>query len=204
MDSSQHFTRSKARRKSISQDILSDVEPDDVAPETENSGIVRLQVKAARGPESLLLQLAGPPSAPTPAEGGSGDRSFGLLLAVASVGASGSRMDPVDPHQEGRMSFQLSLEFATRQLSLVQHSPTVASPVVRRRTPPLVSESVRRRPPTRATYTQKPYNSRRVFKLGGRVGHVSRHLRQLFKVKRSNVKVTRSRTKKNYVGDTRE
>ena len=32
---------------------------------------------------------------------------------------------------------------------------------------------------------------RRVFKLGRRVGHVTRHVRQLFKVKRS--KVTRSR-----------
>ena len=35
-------------------------------------------------------------------------------------------------------------------------------------------------------------NSRRVFKLGGRIGHVTRHVRQLFKVKRSKVKVTRS------------
>ena len=34
---------------------------------------------------------------------------------------------------------------------------------------------------------------RRVFKLGGRFGHVTRHVRQLFKVKRSKVKVTRSR-----------
>ena len=31
------------------------------------------------------------------------------------------------------------------------------------------------------------------FKLGGRVVHVTRHVRQLFKVKKSNVKVTRSR-----------
>jgi len=38
-------------------------------------------------------------------------------------------------------------------------------------------------------------NSRRVFRLGGKVGHVTRHVRQrqLFKVKRSNTKVTRSR-----------
>ena len=36
-------------------------------------------------------------------------------------------------------------------------------------------------------------NSRRVFKLGGRVDHVTRHVGQLFKVKRSKVKVTRSR-----------
>ena len=33
----------------------------------------------------------------------------------------------------------------------------------------------------------------RVFVLGGKVGHVPRHVRQLFKVKRSKVKVTRSR-----------
>jgi len=34
---------------------------------------------------------------------------------------------------------------------------------------------------------------RRVFILGGKVGHVTRHVRHLFKVKRSKVKVTRSR-----------
>ena len=34
---------------------------------------------------------------------------------------------------------------------------------------------------------------RRVFVLGGKVGHVARHVRQLFNVKRSNVNVTRSR-----------
>ena len=33
----------------------------------------------------------------------------------------------------------------------------------------------------------------RVFVLGGKVGHVTRHVRQLFKIKRSKVKVTRSR-----------
>jgi len=41
------------------------------------------------------------------------------------------------------------------------------------------------------------HNSRtdrhRVFKLGGKVGHVSRHVCQLFKVKRSKIKVTRLR-----------
>jgi len=35
---------------------------------------------------------------------------------------------------------------------------------------------------------------RRVFKFGGRVSHVTRHVLQLFKVKRSKVKVKRSRT----------
>jgi len=34
---------------------------------------------------------------------------------------------------------------------------------------------------------------RRVFILGGKVGHVTRNAGQLFKVKRSKVKVTRSR-----------
>ena len=34
---------------------------------------------------------------------------------------------------------------------------------------------------------------RRVFILGGKVGHVTRHAGKLFKVKRSKVKVTRSR-----------
>jgi len=36
---------------------------------------------------------------------------------------------------------------------------------------------------------------RRVFILGGKVGHVTRHVRELFKVKRSKVKVTKSRTR---------
>jgi len=34
---------------------------------------------------------------------------------------------------------------------------------------------------------------RRVFKLGSKVGHVTRHAQQLFKVKRSKIKVTKSR-----------
>ena len=34
---------------------------------------------------------------------------------------------------------------------------------------------------------------RRVFKLGSKVGHLTRHTHQLFKVKRSEVKVTKSR-----------
>jgi len=43
----------------------------------------------------------------------------------------------------------------------------------------------------------RTYNSRtdspRIFKLGGEVDHVTRHVRPLTKVKRSKVKVTRSR-----------
>jgi len=37
-------------------------------------------------------------------------------------------------------------------------------------------------------------NRHRIFELGGRVDQVTCHVRQLFKVKRSKVKVTRSRT----------
>jgi len=33
----------------------------------------------------------------------------------------------------------------------------------------------------------------RVFKVGGKVGHITRHVHQLFKVKRSKIKVSRSR-----------
>ena len=36
-------------------------------------------------------------------------------------------------------------------------------------------------------------DTRTVFKLGSKVGHVTRHTQQLFKVKRSEVKVTKSR-----------
>jgi len=36
-------------------------------------------------------------------------------------------------------------------------------------------------------------DGRRVFKLGSKVDHVTRHAQQLFKVKRSKVKVTKSR-----------
>ena len=44
--------------------------------------------------------------------------------------------------------------------------------------------------------THKSRTDRRrptVFKLGSKVGHVTRHTQQLFKVKRSEVKVTKSR-----------
>ena len=42
--------------------------------------------------------------------------------------------------------------------------------------------------------THKSRTDRRgIFKLGSKVGHVTRHELQLFKVKRSRVKVTRSR-----------
>ena len=42
--------------------------------------------------------------------------------------------------------------------------------------------------------THKARTDRRtVFKLGSKIGHVTRHTQQLFKVKRSEVKVTKSR-----------
>ena len=40
-------------------------------------------------------------SAPAPAEGGGGQGSCGSLLTVVSLGATGDRLDPVSPHQEG-------------------------------------------------------------------------------------------------------
>jgi len=45
---------------------------------------------------------------------------------------------------------------------------------------------------------------RTVFILGGKVGHVTRHVLQLFKVNRAKVKVTRSRTRNLRIGDARE
>ena len=42
---------------------------------------------------------------------------------------------------------------------------------------------------THKSRTDRP----RVFKLGSKVGHVTRHIQQLLKVKRSKVKVTKSR-----------
>ena len=50
-------------------------------------------------------------------------------------------------------------------------------------------------------------DTRTVFKLGSEVGHVTRHTQQLFKVKKSEVKVTKSRdvsADKNAVGLTRQ
>ena len=37
---SHHYTRSEALRPSVSQDVPSDVEPDDVTPATETAGSV--------------------------------------------------------------------------------------------------------------------------------------------------------------------
>ena len=43
------------------------------------------------------------------------------------------------------------------------------------------------------THKSRTDDRRTVFKLGSKVGHVTRHTQQLFKVKRSEVKVTKSR-----------
>ena len=143
-----HYTRSKARRTSPVSDTPSDIEPDDAAPETDTSGPVRLPVTAAEELGSMALQLAEPPSAPAIVEGedgGSGsDSSF---RAGVSLSAPGGQTDP----QFGPTSFtptelnlcRIRLHISTSQS---KSSPTVASPVVRRRTP-LLSESARRRPP---------------------------------------------------------
>ena len=42
------------------------------------------------------------------------------------------------------------------------------------------------------THKSRTYRHR-VFEIGSKVGHVTRHSQQLFKVKRSKVKVTKSR-----------
>ena len=85
-----------------------------------------------------------PSSAPAPAEGGSGQGSCGSLLAVVSLGATGDRLDPVSPHQKGRLVTRRTWSY--RHTSIWQQqlnlSPTVASPVVRRRSQ-LLPESFR-------------------------------------------------------------
>jgi len=75
---SQHFTRSKARRPSVSPEIASDVEPGNITSKSEESGTVRLSGTAAKELESVPQQLAEPPSAPATVEGrtgGSGSES---------------------------------------------------------------------------------------------------------------------------------
>ena len=69
MKSFEHFTRSKALKSRVSLDTASDVEPDDVTPESGKFGHRKVASQGCEGPESLPLQLAGPPSAPAPAEG---------------------------------------------------------------------------------------------------------------------------------------
>jgi len=92
MDSG-HFTRSQARKTSLVSDIPSDVEPDDVAPETVSSGPVRLPVTAAEKLESIPQKLAVPPSAPMEGvDGGIGSESS--LFAGVPLSAPGGQIDP--------------------------------------------------------------------------------------------------------------
>jgi len=90
---SSYFTRSKACRPSQTSDIPSDIEPDDVATETDISGPVRLPVTAVEKLESLPHQLAVPPSAPGEGvDGGIGSESS--LFAGVPLSAPGGQIDP--------------------------------------------------------------------------------------------------------------
>jgi len=83
-----HYTRSKANQEA---GVLKegDVEPDDVPSVTST---VRCKVKAARGPESMSAELAGPESVPS--GGGPGSLgSTGPLLAETTLGGSGGQAD---------------------------------------------------------------------------------------------------------------
>jgi len=78
----------------------------------DNSGIVRLPVKAARELESMPQQLAEPPSAPDPVEVEGGEiGSLSSLLAVALLSAPGGHVDPVSVIETGQTSFQPNAEF---------------------------------------------------------------------------------------------
>ena len=79
---SAYFTWSKAHRPSLTSDTPSDVEPDDVAPETVISGPVRLTVTAAEELESLPQELAVPPSATVEGEDGGSGLGNSLLAGV--------------------------------------------------------------------------------------------------------------------------
>ena len=89
----------------------SDVEPVDITPDTETSGFVRLQVTAAREPESVPQQLAEPPSAPAPVEGESGETGSGSSPRGVPPSAPGGRVDPV----EGQTCFMPISEFTPHQ-----------------------------------------------------------------------------------------
>ena len=116
----------------------SDVEPVDITPDTETSGFVRLQVTAAREPESVPQQLAEPPSAPAPVEGESGETGSGSSPRGVPPSAPGGRVDPV----EGQPCFMPISEFTPHQ-----YQPNLALSDSGVPGPPPLSESVRRRPP---------------------------------------------------------
>ena len=139
---SHHFTRSKALRPSVSQDVPSDVEPVDITPDTETSGFVRLQVTAAREPESVPQQLAEPPSAPAPVEGESGETGSGSSPRGVPPSAPGGRVDPV----EGQTCFMPISEFTPHQ-----YQPNLALSDSGIPGPPPDATAVGKRPTSSAT-----------------------------------------------------
>ena len=108
-----HITRSKASRPNLSNFDEGDVEPDDVAPGAathpvsvppSSHEIVRSQVEAVGGLESMSTELAEPvpvPATPSPEEtplpgGGPGTPgSVSPLQAGLPLGCPGSQTDPV-------------------------------------------------------------------------------------------------------------
>ena len=130
-----HFTRSKARRPNVSDSDEGDIEPDDVAPGAATHPVletpsfhtpVRLRDEAARGPESMSTESAGPvpvPAAPSPDEAPpSGDGpglsgSAGPLLAGVPLRCPGSRAGPTtaDSPVRGPMSSQTGMELPQYQ-----------------------------------------------------------------------------------------
>ena len=176
-----YFTRSKVHRPSLTSDTPSDVEPDDVAPETAISGPVRLPVTAAEELESLPQELAVPPSAPATAEGeDGGSGSENSLLAGVPLSAPGGQTDP----QKGQMCFTPVSEFvAHQQEANLPLSDSGARPrwsAAGRRCCRRAPDVVRRPAPVDAAATgdvPKPYNisataNSRDFKFCTRVGHV--------------------------------
>jgi len=73
--------------------------------------------------------------------------------------------------------------------NVIVFDPLLAGHVIRR----MRSSSVRIFNGNQRETHNSRTDRRRVFKLGSKVGHVTRHAQQLFKVKRSKVKVTKSR-----------
>jgi len=101
---SQHFTRSKARRPSVSPEIASGVEHGNITSKSEESGTVRLSGTAAKELESVPQQLAEPPSAPATVEGrigGSGSESSFLAGPPESLRRAGRPNDWTDVFHAG-------------------------------------------------------------------------------------------------------
>jgi len=157
---SHHYTRSKALRPSVSQDVPSDVEPDDVTLATEISGTVRWLGTAARELESVPQQLAEPPSAPATVEGGNGRSGSGSSVLAGA---------PECPRRPGRPSgrtyvfpasdrIRTTPVYTRKTSSLRQWRPRWS--VAGRRCGRRASDVVRRPAPVDAAatgYARKPY-----------------------------------------------